>query len=265
MRAFIIAALLAGAAISCGSDSGTATAGAGGTGGTTNSCASDNDCKGDRICVNGSCTSPGTGGGSGTGGGGTGGGATGGVGGSGAVSGSGGSSGGNVPCSGCAGDPCQQNTDCVSGFVCARLNSTTAWCTNCNALGSCASACTADVNCGTDGVCDQNGKCWHGCTTSADCPAGYECGSAGGKSFCAPSNLPALDQECINASAGWCTSYIQGIGVCVYTGSSVQNPGENWCTKYCTTNTDCTDVWPLGCCKPLQNGFSACFRPSYCP
>ncbi len=174
---------------------------------------------------------------------------------------------GNLPCEGCAGDVCGSNDECLDGFLCARLNDEVAWCSNCNAVFSCESTCTADVNCGVDGVCHE-GLCWHGCASDDDCPDGHECKDDDGQRFCAPADLPALDEECVTSAAGWCEAFVEGEGTCVYTGTDFQSdPGENWCTKACTSNTDCTDVWPLGCCSADgvfgEGGGNYCLRPEW--
>jgi len=172
---------------------------------------------------------------------------------------------GNLPCDGCAGDPCGENADCLSGFFCARIDANTAWCTNCTALGDCNQLCQADVNCGEAGVCHGE-RCWHGCSSGDDCPDGYECVNNGGSMFCAPSGLPELDDECIDSVAGWCESFVNGNGTCVFIGEDPQSASESWCSKTCTQDTDCTDVWPLGCCSDpsvFSNGNQYCLRPDY--
>ena len=175
--------------------------------------------------------------------------------------------GGNLPCDGCAGDICEQNSDCLGGFLCSRVDGDTAWCTNCNALGTaCNSFCSDDVNCGVDGICHSE-RCWHACSSVADCPDGHDCFDVNGVMFCAPSDLPQLDEECIMSAAGWCESFVEGNGACIYTGTDPQtDPGENWCSKRCNADADCTDMWPLGCCSDpsvFESGDQYCLRPSF--
>jgi hypothetical protein len=191
--------------------------------------------------------------------------ATGGVGGSsGSTAGMGATSGGSgpvgdVPCSGCAGDVCSTNSECLDGFVCNRIDPQTAWCTNCTAL-DCSSHCTADVNCGEGGRC-LDGYCYHACSADADCPPGHTCH---GSTFCAPANLPKLDQDCATDAAFFCEPSLNEERTCVYTGADpIRDPGTSWCSRECSTDNDCADLWILGCCRALESG-SFCLRREYC-
>jgi len=171
--------------------------------------------------------------------------------------------GGNLPCDGCAGDTCATNGDCFGGLICVRLNTTVAFCTNCPpVVGDCGPAgfCTADVNCGEGGVC-LDYLCYHGCASASDCPAGYECY---GNMACIPDSLPGLDQECAMATTGWCEPSLTESRTCLYYGTDfVTDPGENYCTRVCTDDSDCQDTWPLGCCT-LMGSVSVCERRAHC-
>jgi len=166
---------------------------------------------------------------------------------------------GDLPCDGCSGDPCETNDDCLTGLTCNRINSSTAWCTNCTVL-ECESACTADINCGEGGAC-LGGICYHACASAADCPSGYTCyeGAA-----CIPDDLPGLDEECAESSSFFCQPDPDEERTCVYTGSDpISDPGENWCTRVCATDNDCLDVFTLGCCQPAGDTM-VCFRRDFC-
>lgn len=171
---------------------------------------------------------------------------------------------GNLPCTGCAGYPCSTTSDCTGGLICVRVNSTYAFCSNCNlATYDCGAAgwCSADVNCGEGGVC-MDSTCYHGCASAADCPSGYEC--LGG-TICIPSVLPGLDEECAMSASFWCRPSLTEDRYCFYYGTDpVSDPGENFCTRSCTTDSDCQDVWTLGCCVPTSGGISVCTRRTHC-
>ncbi len=173
---------------------------------------------------------------------------------------------GNPPCAGCAGAACNVNGDCTGGLSCIRLNGSIAFCSNCHPVtGDCgpAGSCSVDANCGDPAARCFDTMCFHSCSSSNDCPSGYDCWQG---SHCIPVGLPDFDSECATTSAGMCQPHDGQDVRCIFNGTDfVSNPGDNYCTRACTTNADCQDTWALGCCSP-ENGSQPrfCFRRNDC-
>jgi hypothetical protein len=172
---------------------------------------------------------------------------------------------GLLPCDGCAGDPCEVHEDCLDGFLCTRVDASTAFCTNCTASAfdpvvpdECISECTADIHCWEGGVC-QDGVCLHGCASEADCPSGHTCRSSGA---CVPAGLPGLGEECVAEEAYLCALDGPTAYACIgqfEDGEAI----EAWCSKPCDEDVECTDVWVSGCCGTIQDGSTWCVPYAY--
>ncbi len=174
---------------------------------------------------------------------------------------------GNLPCPGCAGDPCEAHGDCLDGFICTRVDDDTAFCTNCTASAfdprapdECVSECNADLQCWQGGVCD-GGLCLHGCGNDSDCPSGHTCRSSG---TCVPAGLPELGEPCVAEEAYLCALDGPSDYGCIF-GYEGDQLAETWCSKPCTEDLDCTDVWVSGCCATLPpDGSPWCVPFEYC-
>ena len=173
-------------------------------------------------------------------------------------------------------NPCNTNSDCVSGYTCGSsgvCTQTPAF--NCNTC--------SPYQCNTGST-----ACINPCSTNSDCVTGYTCGSSGvctqtpafNCNTCSPYQCNTGSTACINpcsTNSDCVTGYTCGSsGVCTQTPafncntcSPYQcNTGSTACINPCSTNSDCVTGYTCGssgvCTQtPAPSGFDCTTCPPY--
>ncbi len=67
------------------------------------------------------------------------------------------------------------------------------------------------------------------------------------------------------SAAGLCEFNERQPLTCLYFGSDrIRDPGTNYCSRFCSVDTDCTDTWVGGCCRSTSDGSNVCYRRESC-